>query len=153
MTATMREPESDQNAFEKSDGPTIKFTKSSAKHGVVIGWAIICTKGGEPFVDCQDNHAPDESMFEAALKYMLKSRISTDMHERDQEGFVKQNGWTPFAFPMTQEIADSLDIITPMTGLLIGMQPSEAVYKQFETGERTGFSIGGKYGLTIPFGD
>jgi hypothetical protein len=37
-----------------------------------------------------------------------------------------------------------LDITVKQTGLLVAMKPSPEVMKKFESGEYTGFSIGGR---------
>jgi hypothetical protein len=61
------------------------------------------------------------------------------MHSRSGAGQVL------FAFPLTEEIAKSLDIVTKKTGLLIGMKPDEEMLEKFRDGTYTGFSIGGAY--------
>jgi hypothetical protein len=105
--------------------------------GLVFGWAIVCTKGGEPYFDTQDDNIPEDSMLKAAADFMQNSRVAKDMHQGDEIGPIV------FAFPMTADIAKSLDIQTDTTGLLIAMKPPADILSKFKSQEYTGFSIGG----------
>ncbi len=107
--------------------------------GLVMGFGIICTKGGEPYFDLQDDHVPDEAMLEAALDFMENSRVVKEMHEGEQSGHIV------FAFPLTAEIAKAFGIATLTTGLMIAMKPdSKDMLEKYQLGELTGFSIGGR---------
>lgn len=119
--------------IEKSIG----VTKVSDELGLVFGFAIVCKQDGKDYYDTQGDHIPENSMVSAATDFMLNSRVAKDMHQGDQIGSVV------FAFPMTEDIAKSLDITTKQTGLLIAMRPSTEVLEKFKSGEYTGFSIGG----------
>lgn len=122
-----------------------KVCKVDEALGIVIGWAIVCTKNGEPYFDLQDDHIPDNSMLKAAADFMLNSRMGCEMHARDANGEVEPNGDIVFAFPLTAEIAKALEIDTPQTGLLVGWKPGDpASLAKFKSGELTGFSIGGQ---------
>lgn len=126
--------------------PTTNFVKVDDGLGLVFGFAIICKKDGEDYYDLHDDHAPEESMLEAATDFMLKSRVAGDMHERDDEDNPVAAGNVVFAFPLTTDIAKSLNITTNTTGLLIAMKPDDPkVLEKFKSGEYTGFSIGGSY--------
>lgn len=114
-----------------------KFIKTDDSLGLVFGWAIVCKQNGQEYYDTQDDHIPEDSMLRASADFMKNSRVSLDMHSGDKTGDVV------FAFPMTSEIADSLGIATQTTGLLIAIKPSEEIFKQFQSGARTGFSVGG----------
>ncbi len=115
-----------------------KFIKTDDSLGLVFGWAIVCKQNGQEYYDTQDDHIPEDSMLRASADFMKNSRVSLDMHTGDKTGDVV------FAFPMTSEIADSLGIATQTTGLLIAIKPSEEIFKQFQSGARTGFSVGGR---------
>ena len=115
-----------------------KFIKTDNSLGLVFGWAIVCKQDGQEYYDTQDDHIPEDSMLRASADFMKNSRVSLDMHSGDKTGDVV------FAFPMTSEIAESLGIVTKNTGLLIAIKPSEEIFKQFQSGARTGFSIGGR---------
>ncbi|MFA6022422.1 MAG: XkdF-like putative serine protease domain-containing protein [Rhodospirillales bacterium] len=123
-----------KETFETSS----QVVKMDDNLGLVFGWAIVCTKGGQDYVDLQDDHIPEDSMLKAAADFMANSRVAKDMHAGDQIGDVV------FAWPMTSEIAKSLDIETETTGLLIAMKPSADVYAKFKDGTYSGFSIGGR---------
>jgi hypothetical protein len=106
--------------------------------GLVFGFAIVSKDQGVPYVDVQDDHIPEQAMLKAALRFVEHNNsVAKEMHRGDQIGTV------PFVFPMTSDIAKSLDIDTDQTGLLIGMKPSREVLGKFAKGEYTGFSIGG----------
>lgn len=105
--------------------------------GLVFGFAMISKMNGEPYFDLQGDHIPESSMLKAATEFMAATpRISGDMH-------AKADGRVVFAFPLTSEIAKSLDIQTNTTGLLVAIKPSPSVLEKFKKGEYTGFSIGG----------
>lgn len=115
-----------------------KVAKVDDSLGLVFGWAIICTEGGQPYVDTQGDHIPDSSMLKAATKFAKGARAGGDMH-RTSDGTVRHQ------FPLTAEIAKAFGIQTETTGLMIAMEPdSEETLAKFRSGERTGFSIGGR---------
>jgi len=107
--------------------------------GLVFGFAIVCTEGGEDHYDLQNDHIPEDAMVKAATDFMQKSRATKEMHQGEVDGKVI------FAFPMTSDIAKALGMETPRTGLLIGMKPGAEALKKFKDGTYTGFSIGGRY--------
>lgn len=115
--------------------------------GLVFGFAVVSTLGGEPYFDTQGDHVTEDAMLKAATDFMVNSRVSADMHARTKdEKAVVPDGTVVFAFPLTTEIAKALDIKTEKTGLLIAMKPSAGVLAKFKDGTYTGFSIGGAYG-------
>jgi hypothetical protein len=112
--------------------------------GIVFGWAIVCTEDGNPHVDTQGDHIPDSAMMKATAKFAKGKRTGGDMH-RVEDGTVL------FMFPLTQEVAKAFDIDCSKTGLMIGMQPDNPeTLEKFRSGERTGFSIGGKRVVDTP---
>lgn len=112
--------------------------KVDAKHGIVFGWAIVCKQDGADYFDLQEEHVPEDVMLEAAADFAKGAREAKAMHEGAPHGQV------PFLFPMTEDIAKSLGIESPKSGLLIGMRPGKRVLAKFISGEYTGFSIGGR---------
>jgi len=108
--------------------------------GLVFGFAIVSTMDGEPYFDVQGDHIPDDSMLKASTDFMLHSREAKEMHKGGKAGSVV------FAFPLTAEVARSLDIVTKKTGLIIAMKPDAEMLAKFKSGELTGFSIGGVRG-------
>jgi hypothetical protein len=121
-----------------------QVVKVSPRLGLVFGYAIVSKVQGEDYYDHHGDHIPEDAMLKAAVNFMASERMACDMHERDENGEVVKAGQILFAYPMTQEIADSLDIVVKQTGLLVAMKPSPEVLKKFESGEYTGFSIGGR---------
>lgn len=107
--------------------------------GVVFGWAIICTEKGEDYFDVQDDHIPEAAMLKASADFMAHSRVLGDMHQKAEGGAVV------FCFPMTGDIAAAFGITTEKTGLMIGVKPASAeTLAKFQSGEYSGFSIGGR---------
>lgn len=104
--------------------------------GLVFGFGIVCKRDGEDYYDLQGDHIPEEAMVKAAADFMLNSRVAGDMHRA-------KDGQVVFAFPLTEDVAKAFDIQTPITGLMVAIQPSEDVLTKFRSGEYTGFSIGG----------
>lgn len=121
--------------------PTSKFAevlKVDDSLGLVLGWAIVCTKNGEAYFDLQDDHIPEDAMLKASADFMQHSRVAKEMHAGDAAGSVV------FAFPMTAEIAKAFGIETATTGLMIAMRPdSDEMLAKFRDGTMQGFSIGG----------
>jgi hypothetical protein len=117
-----------------------QVVKVDSNLGLVFGFAIVSTSGGEPYYDVQGDHIPEAAMLKAATEFMENSRIAKEMHQGEPKGSVV------FAFPLTTDIAKSLGITTERTGLLIAMKPTAAVLEKFRDGTYTGFSIGGSYG-------
>jgi hypothetical protein len=107
--------------------------------GLVFGFAMVCKENGEIHVDLQGDDIPEHEMLKSALGFAKSERVAKEMHRGGQIGDVT------FIFPLTTEIAKSLDITTKRTGLLIAMKPDDPeVLRKFANGEYTGFSIGGK---------
>ena len=104
--------------------------------GLVLGWAIVCTEDGEPYVDLQGDHIPEQAMLKAVADFMDNSRRHGIQHESDSGSIV-------FAFPMTSEIAKAFGIEVKKTGLLIAARPDKTDLEDFRSGKLTGFSIGG----------
>lgn len=124
--------------------------KVDETYGIVVGWAITCTKDGEPYYDLNvdrdgaykgqhvPEHIPEGEMFKAALDFAEQSsRPGNEMHVGANKGEYV------FLFPLTADIAKALEIETKFTGLLVGFKPPEDVLEKFRTGEYTGFSIEG----------
>lgn len=123
----------DGDAFET----TVDVVKVDAKHGLVLGFAIICKKDGAEYFDLQGDHIPEDAMLTAAVDFMAQSRMAKEMHEGDAAGSIL------FAMPLTTDIAKAFGVDTKTTGLMIAMKPNAAVLGKFRDGTYTGFSIGG----------
>lgn len=137
--ALRRKKESEMSNFET----TAEVTKVDSELGLVMGWAIVCQKDGEPYFDLQGDHIPEGAMLKAAADFMVNSRVAGEMHGRDGEGQPVQAGHVVFAFPMTSDIAKAFGVETDTTGLMIAMKPDDGMLAKFKSGEYTGFSIGG----------
>jgi len=121
-----------------------EFAKSS-QHGMVFGFAVVCTVDGQPYIDLQKDHIPDDAMLDASVDFAKSARIAGDMHLKDQDGNKIEDGTVAFLFPLTADIAKSMGITSAKTGLMVGLKPSEATLAKFMDGTYTGFSIGGEY--------
>jgi len=115
----------------------VKVSKVDTQKGLVFGFAVICLKKGEKYFDLQNEHVPENVMLDFAIDFMKNSRSAKAMHDGDDVGEVI------FAFPLTSEVAKASGIETEQTGLLIGMAPNKETLAKFDSGEFTGFSIGG----------
>lgn len=106
--------------------------------GLVFGWGIVCKQNGQEYFDRQGDHIPEDAMLEAVTDFAMSARIAGDMHKTE-------DGVVVHSFPLTEEIAKSLGIACATSGWLVAVKPSPEVLKKFQSGEYTGFSIGGKY--------
>ena len=118
--------------------------------GLVFGYAIVCKVDGEDYYDLNvdtegvhkgqrvPEHIPEDSMLEAAFEAVSEGFVAgNEMHKGDDTGsFV-------FMFPLTSEIAKSLDIEAKRTGLLVAYKPEPEVLAKFKNGTYKGFSIEG----------
>ena len=115
-----------------------EVTKVDNRLGLVMGFGIVCTEGGEPYFDLQGDHVPDESMLKAALDFMKNAQVAKEMHTGERTGTIV------FAWPLTADIAKAFGIETQKTGLMIAMHPDDPTQlDKFADGTFTGFSIGG----------
>lgn len=121
----------------------VQVCKVDTRLGLVFGFAIVCKVDGEPYVDLQGDHIPEDAMLKASKDFMRNSRVAKEMHTGEQTGDIV------FAFPLTEDIAKALDIATPRTGLLLGMAPGAEALGKFADGTYTGFSIGGQRGTDV----
>lgn len=116
----------------------VRVVKVDDALGLVMGFAIVCKEGGEPYFDTQGDHITEEAMLEAAVDFMSNARVAKEMHSGGDKGVVV------FAWPMTSEIAKAFGLVVEKTGLMIAMKPDdEEILRKFRDGEYTGFSIGG----------
>ena len=99
MRPSSRRIESEPDVSNRPFLITPKIVKADESLGLVFGYGIICTEGGEPYFDTQGDHIPAESMLKAATDFMAHSRATDDMHDEVQAGVVVHS------FPMTGEIA------------------------------------------------
>lgn len=131
--------DSDKSYKKMADSHTFdaEIAKVSRELGMVFGYAIVSKIDDEPYFDLHGDHIPEDVMMEAAADFMKGDRTALEMHGGESVGKVV------FAYPMTKEIAESLGMEVYKTGLIIGMQPNEEVLGKFDSGEYTGFSIGG----------
>ena len=114
-----------------------KILKVHEELGLVLGWAIICLEGGEPYFDLQGDHIPEDSMLKAATDFMINSRSARVMHEGSEVGSIL------YAFPMTEDIKKVFGIMCDKSGLAIAMKPDKESLEDFRSGKLKGFSIGG----------
>lgn len=118
--------------------------KVNPRLGLIFGFAGICTVDGSPFYDADNEHWPDESMLVDSTEFAKNCRVACDMHSRDGDDEPVPSGAVVHTFPLTREIAESLEITTKYTGLLIAMAPDDPeIIAKAERGEYRGFSLGG----------
>lgn len=123
---------------------TCQVAKVHADLGLVFGWAMICKDESGVYIDLQDDNIPEEAMLRAVTKFAKGARMAKEMHVGDGRGTVL------FLMPLTGEVAKSLDITCPRTGLVIGMAPDGDMLEKFRSGELSGFSIGGRRIRDVP---
>lgn len=121
--------------------------------GLVFGFAIVCKIDGEDYYDLNvdrdgplkgkrvPEHIPEDVMLKAALDFSENTeRPGNEMHKGPERG------QHVFVFPLTSDIADSLEIQTRKTGLLIAYKAPAEVLAKYASGEYRGFSIEGYSG-------
>lgn len=125
-------------------------------HGIVVGYAIVTKVRDDAGVlqdyfdlnvDVDGIHkgeaVPENITDEAVLEAYIDVRKAAqplpgnDMHAGPDTGVYYD------LFPMTEEIAKSLDIVVKRTGMLCVYKPEPDVLAKFKDGTYTGFSIEG----------
>ena len=115
----------------------VEFVKAYEELGMLFGYAVVCKEDGEEYYDLQGDHIPEDAMLRAAVDFMLDYRYAYDSH-------VYGIGTVIFAWPMTEDIAKSMDITAKRTGLMVGIKVDNMdIIRRFRQGIYTGFSIGG----------
>ena len=125
----------------------VKVAKVDTSLGLVIGFAIVCKVDGEDYYDlgsideesgeAYSDHISEAEMLTAVTDFMKSERIAKSMHAGDPVGTIVHS------FPLTTDIAKALGIVTKQTGWLVAMAPDADTLAKYESGEFTGFSIGG----------
>lgn len=125
----------------------VAVCKVEKRLGLVFGYAIICKVDGEDYYDLGSydeatgqvvsDHISEDEMIAAVTDFMKSARVAKEMHAGDQRGGVLHS------LPLTTDIAKALGLEAKMTGWIVAMQPDADMLAKFESGELTGFSIGG----------
>lgn len=125
----------------------VKVNKVDNSLRMVFGWGSICKKRNqetgqlEIYTDTDNEQFPEDVTLKAWLDFMNSDqRIMDNMHNGQPVGKVV------FAFPMTEDIAASFGLVDKLdqTGVIVGtLITDDEVLKKFQTGEYTGYSIGG----------
>lgn len=131
----------------------VKKEQISDELGIVVGWAITCTKDGADYYDLNvdrdgehqgeriPEHIDHSEMMKAALDFAEATEAPGNvMHAGPDVGkFV-------FLFPFDNDIYKALFGVShdaPITGLAVGYKPPPDVLAKFKSGELRGFSIEG----------
>ena len=120
-----------------------KVAKVDSKLGLVFGFGAVSTENGSPYFDAHDEHVSEGELLKAALNFVEHWQIAGEEHRDDVSGEVVKRGTVPFVFPLLTDVAKALDIETPTTGVLVALKPDPEMLAKFESGELTGFSMGG----------
>ena len=114
--------------------------------GIVVGKAIVCTKGGEKYYDLQGEHITEKCMLDAAVQFLDTSQVLKEGHEGSAVGKI-------WPFPLTADICKALGLEASWTGMAVVAKPSPPVLAKIKAGELTGFSIGGGVVEATPWSD
>ena len=146
MGSDVRETDDTSGADDTFD-MRAEVLKVDARLGLVMGWGMVCgdVTSNTGYIDVQDDHIPEESMLAAALDFAKTARLAVDDHARDANGSPVDAGTVAFMWPMTTDIAQAFGINSPTSGLMVAVRPSPGMLAKFESGEYSGFSIGGAY--------
>lgn len=131
-----------KNGWEKNDeGEWVRkqILKFNDEQRIVYGWASVIKENGEVVVDTQGDVIEPEELEKATAEFMLNVRRSQAMHKGGQIGTVVHS------FPLTEQIADSLDILSDKEGWIVGVKiDDDHIWEDVKSGKLRAFSIGGK---------
>lgn len=117
----------------------VQVLKTATTINTVFGFAIISKQNGENYVDLQGDHVTENAVLKASATFMEGSRTALDMHSGEPIGKIL------FGMPLVSDVAEALGVTTKSTGLVVGMRPDHPkTLAKFISGERTGFSLGGR---------
>jgi cation transport regulator len=117
----------------------VEVAKVDDSLGMVFGWAIVSEINGEPYYDTQSHYIPSDVAMKSFAKYMQGERVAKAMHKGERIGSAV------FGWPMTPDIMKAMGLQSDKTGVMIAMKPDgAAILKNYQSGEWTGFSIGGR---------
>lgn len=137
-------PGEDRDMVE-AGGPLIgkrcEIAKVDNELGLVFGWAIVCKVNGEDYYDFQDDHIPEDTMLRESMDFMINHRVNKVMHAGEPVGVIA------FGFPVTQDTAKAFGMPLNKTGFIIAAKTDPESFAKFQSGEFTGFSIGGARGI------
>ncbi len=128
------------------DSLNCKVLKSDTKLNIVFGWGMVSKlnmsllekSAVKAYYDSDNQMIPEQVMLSGVSKYMSQpDRINNHEHTEAVVGEVIHS------FPMTEEIAKSLGIDTPIYGWLVGVQTDDESIQKFASGDYNGFSIEG----------
>ena len=114
----------------------VKFTKAGGN--VLIGWAVVSKSDGGDLVDRQGDHIPESALYDAVRKFAKSGQKVLQQHRGEPVGKML------FSMPLTSDVQKALGIQSNLTGWAVGVEVSPEVIKQYDDGDLTGFSIGGR---------
>lgn len=119
----------------------VEIVKVDKRLGIAVGWALITATddgaGFQPYYDLHNEHCPDDVAEAAFAKFAEGERTLLFDHSG------KARGRCLWIFPLTAEIAKSLNITTKTTGVLIGVKPDDPSTLDRFGVDLHGFSVGG----------
>lgn len=118
-----------------------KIAKADPVQHNVFGWLSVSQdEDGAPIVDTQGDIIDPEVLEAAAYRFVLESREMGDMHDR-----VEGIGKLIESMVFTADKLDALGLVGKLpVGWWVGFHVDDAgVWESIESGEYTGFSIGG----------
>ena len=121
-----------------------EIVKADTALGLVFGWGIVCKQSGEEYFDTQGDCVPEDAMLEATTDFMKSARVAGEMHARTANGDVVKAGTVVHSMPLSQEVADIYKVQTEQTGWMVAVAPYPGMLAKFQSGEFTGFSVGGR---------
>lgn len=115
----------------------VPVAKTKGKRNLVCGWAMVSVEDdGCYYVDTQKTYLSQDLILDSALDFMANSRKSDDMHGE------RQRGTTILAWPFLDEFCQ-FPLPIQKRGFAIGVTFDDEIFAKFESGEYTGFSVGG----------
>lgn len=117
----------------------VPVAKVSTDKRMVFGWGQVVTKNGSEFYDTDNQSFGKAETFDAWKDFAKGDRVMLEMHDGESKGTIS------FIFPAYDEILKSLGFEPiDQEGFIVGAEiDDDATLAKFDSGELTGFSIGG----------
>jgi len=120
-----------------------KVAKVDSKLGLVFGFGAVSMEKGARYFDAHDEHVSEAELLKGALNFVEHWQIAGEEHRDGASGEVEKRGTVPFVFPLLTDVAKALGIESETHGILVALKPDAEMMAKFESGELTGFSMGG----------
>lgn len=118
---------------------TATIRKLAPEGRLAYGWASASGGNGQPLVDLQGDSIAEAELVKAAHRFIADRRVARSMHKGEPIGEIVESA------VLTSAVQQALGIDLGSVGWWIAVKlADEATWLRVQSGELTGFSLGGR---------